>query len=241
LRSSVDSHKRTNDILLGPLERPALHWLAFHMPAWVNPDILTAIGVIGGLVIFGGYILTNYNPVFLWLVNLGLIINWFGDSMDGTLARYRNIQRPRYGFFIDHSVDAVIEVLIVLGLGLSPYVRFDLAAVALVAYLLLSVMVYIQQIVTNEFRISYGKLGPTEVRVGIFLANTFIFLVGNPVMNFGAVSISLYNFIVVIATVIMVVIFIYNTISKGRELSRLDNLARSTSQQVESSREGKLA
>jgi archaetidylinositol phosphate synthase len=241
LRSKVDSHKRTNDILLGPLERPALHWLAVHLPTWINPDILTAIGVIGGLVIFGGYFLTNYNPVFLWLVNFGLIINWFGDSMDGTLARFRNIQRPRYGFFIDHSVDAVIEVLIVLGLGLSPYVRFDLATLALIAYLLLSVMVYIQQIVTNEFRISYGRLGPTEVRVGIFLANTFIFFIGNPLINFSAFSISLYNFIVVIATIIMTMIFIYNTISKGRELSRLDNLARDASKKAEPSGEVKPA
>lgn len=164
--------------------------------------------------------------MFLWLASLGFVINWFGDSLDGTLARYREIQRPRYGFFIDHTVDAVIEIMIVLGLGLSPYVRFDLAALALVGYLLLSVMVYIQQIVTNEFRISYGKLGPTEIRVIIILANALIFFGGNPQVTLPFGVYSTYDLVVIAVILIMAVIFIVNTIVKGRELSRQDNLAR---------------
>ena len=226
MESDIKSHKRTNDILLGPLERPALRWLAAHMPAWVTPDILTTIGFLGGLLIFISYCLTNFSPYFLWLANLGLVINWFGDSLDGTLARYRDIQRPRYGFFIDHTVDAVIEIMIVLGLGLSPYVRFDLAALALIGYLLLSVMVFVQQAVTNEFKISYGKLGPTELRVVVILANTLIFFIGNPVVSLPFGTVSLYNLLAVLATLVMVGIFVVNTISKGRELSRQDNLDR---------------
>jgi phosphatidylglycerophosphate synthase len=201
------------------------------MPRWVTPDILTATGFVGGLIIFASYYLTNFNSAFLWLASLGLVINWFGDSMDGSLARYRDIQRPRYGFFIDHTVDAVIETMIVLGLGLSPFVRFDLASLALVGYLLLSVMVYVQQIVTNEFRISYGKLGPTEVRVIIILINTLIFFVGNPQIALPFGMLSVYDLVVLFITLIMAAIYVINTISKGRELSHQDNLARKTARQ----------
>jgi archaetidylinositol phosphate synthase len=223
--TDIETHKRTNDILLGPLERPALRWLAAHMPAWMTPDILTAIGMVGTLIIFASYILTNISPIFLWLANFGLVVNWFGDSLDGTLARYRDIQRPRYGFFIDHTVDAVAECLIVLGLGLSPFVRFDLACLALICYLMLSVLVYIQQIVTNEFRISYGKLGPTEVRVIIILANTLLFIIGNPLVSLGSLQLSVYDIIVFVIIVIMIFIYFYQMISKGRELSHADRVA----------------
>jgi archaetidylinositol phosphate synthase len=223
---NVEKHKRTNDIFFGPLERPALKWLAAHMPAWMTPDILTGIGVLGGLIILISYYLTRYNPAFLWLASLGFVINWFGDSLDGTLARYRDIQRPRYGFFIDHIVDAVVETMIILGLGLSPYVRFNLAALALVGYLLLSVMVYIQQIVTNEFRISYGKLGPTEIRVIVILANTTIFFLGNPQINLPAGAVGLYDLLVIVVILLMGIIFAVNSIARGRELSRQDTQAR---------------
>jgi archaetidylinositol phosphate synthase len=226
MQPDVKTHIRTNDILLGPLERPALRWFAAHLPVWVTPDVLTSIGVIGGLVIFASYWLTRFNPAFLWLASLGFVINWFGDSLDGTVARYRNIQRPRYGFFIDHTVDAVTEMMIVLGLGLSPYVRFDLAAMALIGYLLLSVMVYVQQIVTNEFRISYGKLGPTEVRVIVILANTAMFFIGNKVLQFSFGTLSLYDLFVLAVTFIMFAIFAINTVQQGRKLSKEDNLSR---------------
>ena len=115
--SDIKDHKRVNDILLGPLERPALQWLAAHLPAWASPDLMTVIGIIGALVITLGYGLSRYNPAFLWLATLGFIINWFGDSLDGSLARYRHIERPKYGFFIDHVTDCVTEIIIILGLG----------------------------------------------------------------------------------------------------------------------------
>ena len=82
--ADTKSHRRVNDILLGPLERPALRWLAAHMPAWVNPDILTGVGILGSVVTFLSYWLTNINANFLWLASLGLVINWFGDSLDGS-------------------------------------------------------------------------------------------------------------------------------------------------------------
>ena len=164
LMKEINQHKRVNDILLGPLERPALHWLAAHMPSWVTPDACTAIGVLGALLTMISYGLSNYSPSYLWLASLGFVINWFGDSLDGTLARYRHIERPRYGFYIDHIIDVVCQVMIFLGLGLTPFVSFNVACLALIGYLMLSILVYVRTYVAGEFKISYGGLGPTESR-----------------------------------------------------------------------------
>jgi archaetidylinositol phosphate synthase len=220
--TDMKSHKRVNDILLGPLERPALRWLAAHMPAWVNPDILTGVGILGSVVIFFSYWLTNVNPNFLWLASLGLVINWFGDSLDGTLARYRKIERPKYGFFVDHTVDSMSTLLVVFGLGLSPYVKFEIACLALISYLLMSVLVYIRTYVEGVFKISYGRFGPTEVRLVIIMANMVIYFVGNPVVRlwFGAVSI--YDLIAGIVAALLAVIFVLSTIKQARELAKLN-------------------
>ena len=174
----IKDHKRVNDILLGPLERPALQWLAAHLPQWVTPDIMTVIGIIGALVIALGYGLSQFHPAFLWLSTLGFIINWFGDSLDGTLARYRHIERPKYGFYIDHVTDVLTEIIIILGMGFSPYIKFSVASMCCIAYIAMSVLVYVRMNVMGEFKISYGKLGPTEVRLLAIGLNTAMFFVG---------------------------------------------------------------
>jgi len=219
--TDMKSHKRINDILLGPMERPALRWLAAHMPAWVNPDILTGVGILGSVVIFFSYWLTNINANFLWLASLGLVINWFGDSLDGTLARYRKIERPKYGFFVDHTVDAVSTLLVVFGLGLSPYVKFEIACLALISFLLMSVLVYIRTYVDGVFKISYGKFGPTEVRLIIIIANTVVYFVGNPVVRLWIGAISIYDLIAGIVAALLAVIFVFSTIKQARELAKL--------------------
>ena len=200
-------HTRVNDILLGPLERPALRWLAAHMPAWMTPDILTVIGLGGSVLIFASYVLTNVHPAFLWLASLGFVINWFGDSLDGTLARYRKIERPKYGFFVDHTIDALSELMVVLGLGLTPFIRFDVAAVALIAYLLVSVLVYVRTYVEGVFQISYGKLGPTEMRAILILVNTFLFFFGNPAFNLWVIRTTVFDLVIGALAVILFVIF----------------------------------
>jgi phosphatidylglycerophosphate synthase len=176
--SDIAKHKRVNDILLGPLERPALQWLAAHAPTWVTPDLMTVIGVVGSLVIFISYILSNLHPAFLWLSTLGFIINWYGDSLDGTLARYRHIERPKFGFYIDHVTDVLTEIIIILGLGLTPYIKFSVACMLCIAYIAMSVLVYVRMNVMGEFKISYNKLGPTEVRVLAIILNTAMFIWG---------------------------------------------------------------
>jgi len=192
------------------------------MPQWVYPDLLTIIGVFGAFVIFLGYILTNIHHGFLWLASFGFVINWFGDSLDGTLARYRNIQRPKYGFFIDHTVDAFDEFLIFIGLGFSPYVRFSVASLALIGYLLMSVLVYVRTCVKGEFKISYAGFGPTEVRVVAILANTALFFFGNPAVQILSISSSVFELVVALVAIVLILAFILSTINQARVLAKED-------------------
>ena len=221
--TNVEKHQRENKILLGFLERPALNWLAAHMPAWVMPDTMTRLGILAAVLIFISYSLTHISPAFLWLASLGFVLNWMGDSLDGTLARYRHIERPRYGFLIDHWVDAISTVLIFIGLGLSPYVDLTVASFGVIAYLLLSIMVYLITYVTGVFNITNLRLGPTEIRVLAILSNTAIFFIGNPTYKlpyFGATS--LYTLIVGVMAFVMFVYFIINTAMQARRLALLD-------------------
>ncbi len=219
---AVEQHSRVNRILLGPLERPALKWLAEHMPGWMTPDILTGIGFLGAVLIAVSYYLTNYNPAFLWLASFGFLVNWFGDSLDGTLARFRHIERPRYGFFLDHTLDSASETIIFIGLGLSPYVNLNLAFLALIGYLLLSIFVFISTYVSGEFKISYGSFGPTEIRAIAILANTLIFFMGNPVVGIFGRVIPLYDLLLGFVTVALYTIFVVSTILRARQLNEME-------------------
>lgn len=218
----IEKHQRVNDILLGPLERPAIAWLVKHLPYWVTPDHLTFFGFASALMIGLCYYLTSFNPVFLWLANLGFIFNWFGDSLDGNLARFRKIERPSYGFFIDHTIDTVSEVSIFIGLGLSPYVDLNLAFLALVGYLCMANLVYITTSVKGVFKISYGSLGPTEVRLIAIISNILVFYLGNPVIKFPGFSFSLYNLIMIAIIFLLFFFFFYTVITEGVQLERLD-------------------
>lgn len=218
---NLKPHQRVNDILFAPLERPALQWLAAHMPLWVNPDILTLVGIFGGVLIFFGYWLSNYFAGFLWIASLGFVINWFGDSLDGTLARHRKIERPKYGFFVDHIVDAFTEVLTVIGLGLSPYVSFNVACLALIGYLLMSILVYIRTYVNGIFQLSYGKFGPTEIRVILILLNTTMFLVGIPTVELPLGLTTIYDLPISIIALILGILFTISSIQNAIVLAKL--------------------
>lgn len=219
------SHTRVNDILLGPLERPALKWLAARMPDWVTPDIMTGLGVVASLLIFVSYWLTTYNSNFLWLASFGFILNWFGDSLDGNLARYRHIERPKYGYFIDHTVDAFSELVIGLGIGLSPYVRFDIALMALIGYMLMSVYVYITTFVIGVFRISFSKIGPTEFRLMLIIANTLIYFIGNPLVELPIGTVTIYDALGIVVAISLFILFIVSTLKQAIELSKIETTA----------------
>jgi len=218
----VKSHKRVNDILLGPLERPALAWLAAHLPKWVTPDMLTGLGLLAGILIALSYWLTNYDNDFLWLASFGFFLNWFGDSLDGTVARYRKIERPMYGFFIDHNIDAITSILVFWGLGLSPYVDFKIAMLGLSSFMVLAVFVYVLTYVTGVFRISSSKIGPTEIRAIAVLANTIVYFVGNPKIEFPFGAYTLYSFIVFGVAIMLFGLFITNIVHEARNLLRAE-------------------
>jgi archaetidylinositol phosphate synthase len=215
-------HKRVQGSMLSSLERPTLLWLAARLPKWVSPDMLTGLGVLGGLTIFLGYTLSNMNKYYLILASFGFFLNWFGDSLDGTLARYRKIERPKYGFFIDHSVDGFITACVFMGAGLSPFVGFELATFALIGYLLLAIHVFITTYVTGEFKISYARLGPTEARLLAIIGNTVIMVMAKPFMTLLGFTFTFYDFIAIFIGLVTFTSFIVSTITKGIALSRAD-------------------
>ncbi len=221
----IKDHTRINDIFLGPLERPALQWLAAHTPGWVSPDLMTVIGIIGALTIALGYGLSNFHPAFLWMATLGFIINWIGDSLDGTLARYRHIERPKYGFYIDHVTDVLTEIIIMLGLGLSPYIKFSIAAICCIMYIAMSVLVYVRMNVMGEFKISYSKLGPTEVRVLAILLNLAMFLGGKYLIKIpissSVATVSPYDLFVIFITLLLIYFFAETSIKQSINLRKL--------------------
>jgi phosphatidylglycerophosphate synthase len=209
-------------MLLGPIERPLLQWLVARLPAWATPDMMTALGVIGSVIIFLCFWLTSIDKAFLWLVNLGFVINWFGDSLDGTLARYRKIERPKFGFFVDHTYDVFSQVLVFTGLGLSRYVTFNIAYFALVGYLLMSIFSYVHTIVTGVFQISFGKLGPTEGRVVVILLNTFVFFLGNPRIVSSPLTLRFYDMVVLLVGGMLILMYISYTLRATKKLFDID-------------------
>ncbi|MCD6123221.1 MAG: CDP-alcohol phosphatidyltransferase family protein [Spirochaetales bacterium] len=203
--------ERLTGTLLRSAEKSLLSFFVKILPLRITPDHLTTIGLAGSLMIALGYFLCNYNIAYLWLANAGFLINWFGDSLDGSLARYRKIERPLYGFFIDHNVDSISMLLIALGLGLSPYMRFDIALYTLIGYFMLSISTYINAYVRGIFRISYAKIGPTEVRVVAIIGNTVLFFLGhNPILNVFSVRIAYLDLLgVVVGTAFIIGFFIF--------------------------------
>jgi phosphatidylglycerophosphate synthase len=163
--------QRINDSVLGPLERPALAWLVRRLPRKVVPDHLTVFGVFGALLTATGFVLSCRSLTWLWLASLGLIVNWLGDSLDGTLARLRHIERPRYGFFIDHTSDLFCQSLTFITLGLSPLAHFGMACLGLITFLMAFVYTLIAAQTRATMRITYFYFGPTEIRALLLLGN----------------------------------------------------------------------
>src|SRR5271163_1502370 len=156
---------RIQESLTSGPERRALLWLAARMPSWVTSDQLTLLGFLAMLLAGASYLLARWHPVGLLLATMFLALNWFGDSLDGTLARVRNRQRPRYGFYVDHMIDSFGALFLMAGLGLSGYIDWRIAMGMLIAFLLLSVETYLASYTLGVFRLSFGKFGPTELRL----------------------------------------------------------------------------
>jgi len=157
--------------ILAPLEKRTLLWLAARMPAGVNPDHLTVLGFISLIGAGLSYWYARTNPIGLVLVIGFLVTNWFGDSLDGTLARYRQRLRPRYGFYVDHVVDMFGTFFLITGLGLSGYMSFPLAMALVIAYFMLSIEVYLTTYTIGTFHLSFWKFSPTELRILLAIGN----------------------------------------------------------------------
>jgi archaetidylinositol phosphate synthase len=163
--------KRTQQSFLAAAEKKTLLWLAARTPSWINSDHLTVLG-LGAMAAAGaGYWWSRTNRAGLILVIVCLAVNWLGDSLDGTLARFRNCPRPRYGFYVDHIVDAFSALFLLGGLALSGYMSPWVALGLLIAYLMLAIEVYLATYTLGDFKISYFKMGPTELRLLLSIGN----------------------------------------------------------------------
>lgn len=170
--------ERQATFILTRFERWALPRIAASLPRWVMPDHLTGLGVFGATLIAFAYFATRWTPAWFWVANLGLVIHWLGDSLDGTLARVRKHERPRYGFYLDHLTDAYSTTAIGLGLGFSPYMLLSVSLAIVIAYLILSINVYLETHVFKVFRYGYGFMGPTETRLVLFGLNVVALSIG---------------------------------------------------------------
>jgi len=170
---------RANTSVLAAIEKRTLIWIAQRLPAWVNSDHLTVLGFVSLIATGALYWYARSNPLALLAAIAALSINWFGDSLDGTLARVRNKQRPRYGFYVDHVLDAVGTFFLMSGLAFSGYMSPPIAYAFLIAYLLLSIEIYLATYTIGTFHLSYWNFGPTELRIILAIGNTVVFVRGS--------------------------------------------------------------
>jgi phosphatidylglycerophosphate synthase len=174
----LSAPKRIQENLTAGVERSILNWICARLPLWWTPDRLTALGFFGAVLVAVGYVLSNVSADWLMLSVLGYSLNWFGDSLDGSIARYRKIERPNYGYFIDHSLDALANGILILGMGLSPYVRMDTALIGLCGYLLLSIHTFISAKIFGIMQLTYLGGGPTEVRLMLIVLTICMYVFG---------------------------------------------------------------
>ena len=220
---------RIQTSFINGIEKRALVWLAKRMPRWVNSDMLTAVGTLGALIVAIGFALSCINVQWLWLSSFGLLVNWYGDSLDGTLARVRDCQRPIYGYYVDHTVDCINEGLMFIGAGLSPFLHLDLALLAYAIYLVLTINVSINAHLKGEFRLTYFKLGPTEFRIIIVIANTLLIAIpalaaiANTHTLFGlTVTMHVLDYVAAVIIFAMALIYVVTTISDARKYAAID-------------------
>jgi len=213
---------RQNRSILQFLERPALRFLSAAMPAWVTPEMLTGVGFLGAAFSAAGYALAARDPDMLWLASAGIAANWFGDSLDGTLARARGIERPAYGFFLDNIVDVLEYAVFALGMGLSGYVRWELVLAALAALYMMMLLGLIKAAATNVFQIAFAGVGLTEVRCGFVVVNAVMYFTPPHEIVFGGVKTSYPNVISAAWITLQLGTFLVGAIYTLRELAVQD-------------------
>jgi phosphatidylglycerophosphate synthase len=203
-------------------ERRALAWLAERLPSWVNSDHLTIVGFVAMFLAGASYALARANRVGLILAAIFLALNWFGDSLDGTLARLRNRQRPRYGFYVDHMIDTVGGLFLMGGLAISGIVDWRIALGMFIAFLMLSVEVYLAAYTLGTFRLSFAKFGPTEIRILLALGNAALWFY--PDARIFGFSFRFFDVCGIVAIAGMALMLIISTICNTVKLYRAETL-----------------
>ncbi|MFI5175021.1 MAG: CDP-alcohol phosphatidyltransferase family protein [Terriglobia bacterium] len=204
------------------LEKRCLIWLANCMPRWINSDHLTLLGSLGMLFTGVSYWLARWNRYALLLAIFCLAVNWFGDSLDGTLARVRNRQRPRYGFYVDHVVDTFGAFFLLAGLGLSGYMHWKVAMGLLIAFYAISIEVYLAAYTVGVFHLSHWKLGPTELRILLAVGN--VVLIYHPMATVLGRRYPLFDVGGVVGIVGITVMMIAGVVRNTRTLYRAEPL-----------------
>lgn len=229
MNNEVKQSERIQTSFISNSERKALVWLAQRQPRWVTSDMLTFIGSIGAFLVGAGFVLTRFDIGWLWLSIAGLAVNWYGDSLDGTLARVRNCQRPIYGYYVDHSVDCINEAFMFIGAGLSPLVHIELTLVVFILYLFMTINVSMNAHLKSEFRLTYAKLGPTEFRILIALCcliilifpslgtRRYLFAFGGHISAF--TSLDLLTLLLIVA---LSLIYLCTLIGDARKYAKID-------------------
>src|SRR3984893_305146 len=220
INSSFKDAKREQTSVLAPLERAALRGLARRMPACVNSDHLSLLGLVSMFLAGVGYALSRQNPLMLHVVNLFIVLNWFGDSLDGTLARYRDRQRPRYGFYVDHIIDTFGALFLLFGIALSGYMSERVAAAVLISYFMLAINSYLAAYALGVFKLSQWKMGPTELRLLLMIGN--VFLIYHPRVHHQ--SYLLFDVGGIVAVIGMLFILIVLSIQHTHTLYKLERL-----------------
>ena len=214
--SATQHHTRDNSSLTASVEKRVLVWLARRMPRWVNSDHLTLLGLVAMLFAGFSFWAGQWSPYALLGVVFCLALNWLGDSLDGTLARVRDRQRPRYGFYVDHVVDVFGVAFLVIGLALSPYMSLMVGLGLLLAYLMLSAEIYLAAHTVGIFRISYWKFGGTELR--ILMAAGTVYALYHPEVSLAGQSYLLFDVAGVIGVAGLAVTLIVSVIRNTRAL-----------------------
>lgn len=219
-----ENAERIQTSILNRLEKKALVWLAERQPAWVTSDTLTYFGVVAAVLYALFCWLANYNVNFFYASSFCLVLNWYGDSLDGTIARVRQTQRPKYGFFIDHSLDALTTCLFCIGLGLSPLMDLSISLFIMGGYLCMSIYTYLSTIVMGKFRLTYASLGPTEMRLIIIaVCILYIYLpLNNLPIRFCGLEWTLYDCLGAAVAAALYLIYIGSLAKDLKELAKID-------------------
>lgn len=217
-RPAIKPIERIQQNLLARSERRLITWICARLPAWVKPDHLTSLGLFGAFLIGAGYWASKADHHWLWLSVAAYFIHWFGDSLDGSLARFRQIERPRFGYFIDHSTDALGTLMIVGGLGLSPYLKLEVALIALAGYYLLSIHAFLAARVIGEMKLSYVAAGPTELRVMLIGLTIAMWWSGPAEKIYGQHT--GFDLLVGAVATILIILFVVQTATTARRIQR---------------------